>query len=156
MKSVLHVLLLLVLAGAAQAGDAVDTRAANDWFAQYGAALNARDGARLASLIDVSVPVVVHLAQDKEAPLQFTLTRDEYLQQTRALWRFATEDRYELSKPVFGAPAADGSLVMSFSQKEQHLLFGTMTHQSSELRVRLRQKNGALRIEGIEARTTQW
>lgn len=156
MKSALPVLLFLVLANTAQAGEALDVRAANDWFAQYGNALNARDATRLAGLFDAQVPVVVHLAQDREQPLQFTLTRDEYLQQVRALWRFATEGRYELSKPALGAPETDGSRIMTFTQKEQHALFGTLTQQSSELRLRLVRKDGGLRIAGIEARTVQW
>lgn len=156
MRPILHALLLLALTNAAQAGEAVDARAAKDWFVQYGAALDARDARQLAVLLDAQAPVVVQLIQGKDAPLQFTLTRDEYLQQTRALWRFATAGHHELSEPVFEAQAADGSRAITFTQKEQHMLFGTLTQQSSELRVRLVRKDGVLRIAGIEARTVQW
>lgn len=160
MKFMPGIALLFALTGAAQTvavqtTEAVDAKAAATWFAQYRTALNQRDNEHLARLVEAQAPVVVFLAQDQATPLRFTLTRDEYLQQTRALWRFSSADSYTLSKPEYEA-GADGSLTVVFEQREQHVLFGTPTGQNSVLRVRLARQAGALHAIDINSRTTQW
>lgn len=155
MKQLLACLLLVLATGAA--ADAPDRRAAQAWLAAYLGALARHDDAALAGLIDAQATVAVTLAQadDNEPPLRVTLTRAEFVQQQRALWRFASNDTRQAG-PVTVATAADGSVLVETTLDEQHLLFGTRTGARHLLRIRLVAGEGVLRAAAIHSNTSTW
>lgn len=147
-------LLLLMSAGtvaAADAGTAVDRKAALGWAADFTAALRARDLTRLATLLDEPTPVTVQLVAGPDAPLVFTLTRAEYLQQLRALWRFASGTRYDATDLVYAA-GEPPTLGLALSERWQ--LFGTDTGQHSRLQIQLAWRDDRVRAIAIHAITT--
>lgn len=152
-------LLLLLLAGstafAAGGTAAIDRPAATAWLAEFNAALQRHDSARLSAMIDAGAAITVQLLDGDEAPLQLTLTREEYLQQARALWRFATGTAYDNSNVGYAADAG-GDLVISLDQDSRWKLFGTDTGQQSRLLIRLARRDGVARAIDIRATTRPW
>lgn len=149
---------LLVLATATTAAPAVNAvnADADRWQQQYERALQQQDAAALATLFDEQAVVSVELSEPGEAPTRITLTGGEFLQQQRALWRFADQHRYALRRSTAPgmAAAADGSVALTLELQEHHRLFGSLIGQQHRLAIRLENRDGSLRATTVHSITT--
>lgn len=140
-------------AGAA-ATAAVDRTAIQAWATSYGDALRQRRDDRLAELIAEDARFSQTFIDEGVPPLLITLTRAEYLQQLRALWRFATRTRYDLSQ-VRTTPAGD-AVTLDLKQEETWELFGKQTGLHGTWQFRLEKRGDSLQATAVRLTTQPW
>ncbi len=125
------------------------------WVERYTQAMNAQDSAALAELIADQATVVVTLTLGpQEAPMVVTLTRAEYLQQQKALWRFAAGQTIAISD--VRQTVSDEGLRVSLHQRETYQLFQQAFHQESDIVLTLQRFQGRYQVAHIRTRSRQW
>lgn len=125
------------------------------WVERYTQAMKAQDSAALAELIEGEATVVVTLTLGpQEAPMVVTLTRAEYLQQQKALWRFAAGQTIAISD--VRQTVSDEGLRISLHQKETYQLFQQAFHQESDIVLTLQRFQGRYQVAHIRTRSRQW
>lgn len=120
----------------------------------YRTALDQQDTDGLAGLISQDATVRLLLEQPGKAPLALTLTRQEYLQQMRALWRFSETDTYKLSDARHAR--AEGAVTVAFTQLERYQLLGESLNRESDITLWIKDINGRALITRIEALVREW
>ncbi|MBQ0753363.1 MAG: hypothetical protein KBT87_06780 [Gammaproteobacteria bacterium] len=121
---------------------------------EYHEALSHEDADTLTQLIADDAQIQIILEQDSEESLTLTLTRAEYIQQLRALWRFSESQAYSQSD-LRWLTERDGFQV-SLQQHERYQLFGETLEQKSRVRLGITTLNHTAYITRIEARTPGW
>lgn len=144
---------ILVLAMLALPSFAASSPDPETILSQYRKALDQKDAESLSQLISPHAKVRLLLEQPRGEPLSLTLTRDEYLQQLRALWRFSDAETYSHAD-VRHAPGK-GIHTVTLTQKETYQLFGQTLERNSQTRIRMTSVHDALVITDIEALTTE-
>lgn len=125
------------------------------WVERYTQAMKAQDSAALAELIADQATVVVTLTLGpQEAPMVVTLTRAEYLQQQKALWRFAAGQTIAISD--VRQTVSDEGLRVSLHQREIYQLFQQAFHQESDIVLTLQRFQGRYQVAHIRTRSRQW
>lgn len=125
------------------------------WVERYTQAMKAQDSAALAELIEGQATVVVTLTLGpQEEPMVVTLTRAEYLQQQKALWRFAAGQTITISD--VRQTVSDEGLRISLHQKETYQLFHQAFHQESDIVLTLQRFQGRYQVAHIRTRSRQW
>lgn len=84
----------------------------------------------------------------------FTFSRDDYLQQLKATWHFAREEKLEITAPQWRAMEA--ACEASFTLTENRKLLDTATGQESQLLLRLENSAAGWHISRIQSRTRTW
>lgn len=123
-------------------------------IARYQQALESRDTRGLEELIDPQANIRITSRLDDGDRIVITLTRPQFLQHMRALWRFATEERYSL-RDLHWSVGTD-QLTVSLVQEERYLLFGEQLEQINEISLNLDARDGQLRIRSILVEADQW
>lgn len=132
----------------------LDRTAIQAWVTAYGDALRQRRDGRLAELIAEDARFSQTFLDEGVPPLLITLTRAEYLQQLRALWRFATRTRYDLSQVRIGA--AGDAVTVDLKQEETWELFGKQTGLHGTWQFRLEQRGDSLQATAVRLTTQPW
>lgn len=122
---------------------------------RYQQALRAHDMGTLNTLIDDAVRIEV-IWTDAAPPQRFTLSKAEYLQQSRAAWRFGSRESYAFTPAVWQTDPGGGSGQAAFRMTEQRVLFGNDSGQRSDLLLRLSPQGSGWRITGIRATVSMW
>lgn len=130
---------------------AADTQALMD---SYRESLNQQDTAGLTRLISPDAGIRLLLEQPGKEPLALTLTRQEYLQQLRALWRFSETETYELSDTRHARNGESGTV--AFTQLERYQLLGRSLNRQSAITLWVSDSNGHPQITRIEALVREW
>lgn len=130
---------------------AADTKALMERYRQ---SLDQQDAEGLKRLISPDASIRLLLEQPEKEPLVLTLTRQEYLQQLRALWRFSETEAYELSD-MRAANTNNGESV-SFAQHERYQLLGETLNRQSAITLWASDDNDTPLILRIEALTREW
>lgn len=151
MRYALHVLLTLLGLSISLASYADEYR---ELLARYQTALNNEDDRALSAMIAVDATIQIRLQQEKQEDLQLTLSRDEFVQQLRALWRFSESQSYQ-QKNTRWHNFQQGARVL-LEQTENYQLFGERLVQKSEIALQLSTVDGAARITSIRTTTQQW
>lgn len=128
------------------------------WLEQYEKVLQQQDGQRMAALIVPGASVRVVMEVNDGEPMIISLSREEFLQQQRALWSFASEYDFSFSQAKTSAlPASDGAgWRVAFTQQERYALFGSTLKRENRITVHLLAEADQLRISEIEIRTREW
>lgn len=122
---------------------------------RYQQALRAHDAATLEALIEDGVAIEVTWT-DVNPPQRFTLSKAEYLQQSRAAWRFGTLESYAFTAVDWQSGAGGVPLQGQFSVTERRTLFGKNSGQRSDLAVKLAPEGKGWKINGIRATVSMW
>lgn len=148
MNRAMMVLLLLLPAFAAAAPDTETV------LERYQQALHQQDSAALERLISPDARIRLLLEQPGKAPLVLTLTRQEYLQQLRALWRFSESENYEISDT--GRNRADGATTVTLTLRERYELFGEALNRHSAMTLWVNGDKVTPPVMRIEAHVREW
>jgi len=148
MNRILMNFLLLLPAFAAAAPDT------GTLLERYQHALHQQDSAALERLISPDARIRLLLEQPGKAPLALTLTRQEYIQQLRALWRFSESENYEISDTR--RASTDGATTMTLTLNEQYELFGEALNRRSDMTLWVNGDNETPEIMRIEAFVREW
>lgn len=151
MRYALHVLLIVLGVSISLASYADDYR---ELLARYQTALENEDDRALSAMIAVDATIQIRLQQENQEDLQLTLSRDEFVQQLRALWRFSENQSYQ-QKNTRWHNLQQGARVQ-LEQTENYQLFGERLVQKSEITLQLSTVDGAARITSIRTTTQQW
>jgi hypothetical protein len=81
----------------------------------------------------------------------FTLNREDYLQQLKATWHFAREEKLEITPAQW--QATGNACEAAFMLTEKRQLLGTEAGQESQLLLHLEGGNEGWRITGVKSRT---
>ncbi|HEX6591538.1 MAG TPA: hypothetical protein VF050_06035 [Moraxellaceae bacterium] len=154
-----HLLLPLLLCFASPAlADETDCKAANALLQQFLSGLRAHRLDQVGSLLAKDMAVRVEWL-DSEPVKQFTLSREDYLQQMKATWHFGSAETLEAG-PVRWQ-VENTACIALLTVKENRRILDTPTGQENQLRLRLenlpseKQGNG-WRITAINTRTKTW
>lgn len=137
------------------AGAAVSRQEGARWLAAYQAALEARAPAALDALIAEDVRIRVELEDASGARQPFTLRRARFIQQILALWRFASEQHYQFSRPEYGM-SGNGELTVTVTQTEQRALFGVEGGQRDVLTLVLAHRHGVVQVVDLHSVSQLW
>ena len=100
--------------------------------------------------MDDKVTIKIVLAET--TPQQtFTLTKADYLQQWKAIWRFASDEKYELKNVKVNT--LNGLAVVSLQEKQNRVFFGKKTVQENDLNIMLNNDQNRLKIVAINSNT---
>lgn len=106
----------------------------------------------LQALLSEQAPVHLQVQVGDQAPQAFTLSGARFLQQLRALQRFATRREWQFSRPTF-SNGADGRLTVQIQVEESRTLFGTTDQQWDDLTLILARVDGQVRIVELHNQT---
>lgn len=143
---------LLALATPALA-DEVDCKPAAGLLQQYLSGLRAHRLDQVGSLLAKDMAVRVEWL-DSEPVKQFTLSREDYLQQMKATWHFGSAETIEAG-PVRWQ-AENTACIALLTVKENRRILDTPTGQENQLRLRLENGSSGWRITAINTRTKTW
>jgi hypothetical protein len=144
--------MLIVLGLASSLGGYADEYRA--LLARYQAALEHEDEQALSAMITADATIEIHLQQAKEDDLRLTLSRDEFVQHLRALWRFSESQSYQ-QKNIRWHDSAQGASVR-LEQTESYQLFGERLVQQSDVALQISVVGNATQITSIKTITQQW
>lgn len=122
---------------------------------RYQQALRAHDAATLETLIEDGVAIEVTWT-DVNPPQRFTLSKSEYLQQSRAAWRYGTQESYTFTAVDWQPGAGGAPLQGQLRVTERRTLFGKDSGQRSDLVVKLAPGGEGWKINGIRATVSMW
>lgn len=140
--------MLLALSSPAQ-GDAPERL-----MAQFRQALQQRDSSAVAALFAPDASVKVTLLMEQEAPMVVSLTREEYLQQQRALWNFASG--YSFTVEDLEKQQAGLGWQLTFNQQERYRLLQGVLNRDNRIVLQTEMRAGKSMITAIHTRTRQW
>lgn len=140
--------MLLVLFSSAQADGP------NHLMEKFRQALQQRDSAAVAVLFVPDASVKVTLLMEQEAPMVVSLTREEYLQQQRALWNFASD--YSFTVDDLETQQVAQGWQLTFNQQERYRLFQGTLNRDNRITLQTEIRDGEHRITAIHTRTRQW
>lgn len=123
----------------------------HDVLSRYRSALQQQDATTLAALFRPGATIRIVIAAPNEEELVLTLTRDQYLQQLRALWRFALSQSYDQSDIHWARHGT--STEVSLRQIERYQLFGETLTQDAQVRMEIGADN---MITTINVQTLDW
>lgn len=124
-------------------------------FEQLQQALRKHDLKTLDSLIAPTTRVEVVWA-DVQPKQKFTLSKAQYLQQIRALWRFGTEDNYQFEHIKWQTSADTQNVQVFFRQIEKRQLFNQASGQRSDISLSLLKTGQTWQIIAINAEINMW
>lgn len=136
-------------------GDNASTQSPADFVKAYETVLRQQDNGLLASMLADDVTVQVTLLMADEEPMLISLTRDEFLQQQRALWLFASVHEFHFDKPVVRKDADEGWQV-TVEQQERYELFRSSLNRENRIALVLEQRDDALLIKEIHTQSREW
>ena len=136
-------------------GDNASTQSPADFVKAYETVLRQQDNGLLASMLADDVTVQVTLLMADEEPMLISLTRDEFLQQQRALWLFASVHEFHFDKPVVRKVADEGWQV-TVEQQERYELFRSSLNRENRIALVLEQRDDALLIKEIHTQSREW
>ncbi len=118
-------------------------------------ALRDHDQGELKRLISEDAAISI-LWSDSSPPQRFTLSKAEYLQQYRAVWRFGGRDSFEFGpvRWVDGGNPDHRTLLLRIT--ERRTLFGNPSGQRSDVEASVHQEDGEWRIDGLKAVISLW
>lgn len=140
--------MLLVLFSPAQADGP------NHLMEKFRQALQQRDSAAVAALFASDASVKVTLLMAQEAPMVVSLTREEYLQQQRALWNFASD--YSFTVDDLETQKVEQGWQLTFHQQERYRLFQSVLSRDNRITLQTEMRDGKSVITAIHTRTRQW
>ncbi|MCK0154200.1 hypothetical protein MWU49_10840 [Alcanivorax sp. S6407] len=126
-----------------------------DFLVDYEQAIREQDNGKVAGMLADDVAVQVSMLTGNEAPTVISLSRDEFLQQQRLLWRFASAHSFTIKKPDI-RKAADEGWEVSFQMQEEYALFQTSLNRENSVRLRLVRRGDELVIQEIRTRSREW
>lgn len=109
---------------------------------------------KLAALLASDVRVRIMLTLDSGKTLGLTLTRDEYLQHQRTLWRFSSSHRHQLSATQF-RDNGDNYRV-ELVQHDSYQLFGEQISQQSRIEMIVVDTGSGPLIRAITSHSHGW
>lgn len=127
-----------------------------DVLERYEQALREQDSDTIAALMAEDARISVAMQIGDEAPMVISLTRDEFLQQQRALWRFASDHAFSIGKPAIRKASEDNGAQASFTMKEEYDLFQTTLHRENNIHLELVPDGDRLLIHTLRIRTREW
>lgn len=148
------VLTLTVLA-VSQWSFAAEKFDSKELFEKYRSAMMQGDAGTLKRMIAPDALVKVSLVQKNEPNIVISLSRTEYLQQIRALWRFSSEQRYAIALLNVQEVGTD-QWSLALTQKDEYKLFGESIGQNSDIVLQCELQDGAVVISAIRTVTRQW
>ena len=140
-------------------GDNASTQSPADFVKAYETVLRQQDNGLLASMLADDVTVQVTLLMADEEPMLISLTRDEFLQQQRALWLFASVHEFHFDKPVVRKVADEGGRTrwqVTVEQQERYELFRSSLNRENRIALVLEQRDDALLIKEIHTQSREW
>ncbi len=128
----------------------IDQANVNGFISSFYQAIHKHDMATVSKMIDDQVTIKIILAET--TPQQtFTLTKADYLQQWKATWRFASDEKYELKNVKVST--VNGLAVVSLQEKQNRVFFGKKTVQENDLNITLNNNQNRLKIVAINSNT---
>lgn len=152
-RKALSALLLLPSLYAAPTLAATDCKDAEKILQNYLQALRAH---QLPAIQKVIAPEAVFKIEvlDVSPSKFFTLSREDFLQQLSATWRFSREEKLELSAIRWQATAS--GCEASFTLKENRLLLETPAGQESQLTLHFKPDGSGWSIALVKGRIKTW
>lgn len=128
----------------------VSQSAATHFISTFYQALQKHDLTTVSNMIDDGAMVKVLWIQ-ANPPQTFTLKKADYLQQLKATWRFATNDRYEMKN--IKVTTVNGITIVGLQETQSRILFGKKAGQNNELKISLSGDSQTIRIIAINSKT---
>ena len=103
---------------------------------QYENALRQQSSAKLEAVLSEKLSVEVTLLMADEDPVTVSLSRDEFLQQQRALWLFSTEHAFDFSRPVVKRVNQESGRQrweVTLEQQERYALFRSTPKRDNQI-----------------------
>lgn len=124
-------------------------------FEQLQQAMRKHDLKTLDTLIAPTTRVEVVWA-DVQPKQKFTLSKAQYLQQVRALWRFGTEHQYQFDNIKWQSITDENNVQLVFRQTEKRQLFNKASGQRSDIQLALRKTGQTWQITAMNAEISLW
>lgn len=124
-------------------------------FEQFQQAMRQHNMKVLNSLIAPTANIKMVWA-DSEPKQKFTLSKAQYLQQVRALWRFGTEDSYQFEQVKWQQSDDANKAQFTFRQTEKRVLFTNASGQRSDVSLQLIKVGQSWQIVAMNAEISLW
>lgn len=131
----------------------VSQSAATHFITTFYQALQKHDLATVSTMIDDGAMIKILWVQ-ANPPQSFTLKKADYLQQLKATWRFAANDRYDIKNLTVNS--INGMTIVALQENENRLLFGKKAGQDNDLKISLAHDKNTFRIIAIHSKTKFW
>jgi len=157
-KNLLAILVLGLLSSMLlplQANASVSRNDGVRFISEYQSALRNKSLDGLSALIADNARIRIDLDDNNGQQQRFTLSRERFIQQIVALWRFASDQRQDFSNPQY-VTSANGTLTLTVTQTEQRRLFGSNTGQKDTLTMVLERRNGRVQIVDLHSVSQLW
>ncbi len=126
---------------------------------QYENALRQQSSAKLEAVLSEKLSVEVTLLMADEDPVTVSLSRDEFLQQQRALWLFSTEHAFDFSRPVVKRVNQESGRQrweVTLEQQERYALFRSTLKRDNQITLIVEQHDDVQRISAMNVVTREW
>lgn len=153
--ALLQVVLVLLAFSISQSLSAAESFDSRGILERYRVAMTQRDAGALERMILPDALIKVSLVKESEPNIVISLSRAEYLQQMRALWRFSSEQRYTIDLRNV-QEVGDNQWNVVLTQKDEYTLFGESIGQQSDIVMQCELHDGAIAISAIRTVTRQW